>query len=94
MERRLELLAERAAAALDFVTEAAKQTNEAIGQAIKSRFQVGPPSTTLQVKLSGLEMDHCLLILPTSSFCALQAECSAVSALDKVIKKAALAGKE
>jgi hypothetical protein len=40
VERRLELLAERAAAALDFVSDSAKQTNEAIGKWIKSRFQV------------------------------------------------------
>lgn len=59
IERRVELLAERASASIEFVSEAARGTSEALAGWIKRRFQ---------------------------------AECSAVLALDKVIKGAVLSG--
>jgi hypothetical protein len=59
VERRLELLAERASAAIEFVYEAARGTDEALAVRIKRRFQ---------------------------------SECSAVQALDQVVKAAVMSG--
>ncbi len=41
LERRIEMLARQAAASMDFVGEAAKQTAQDVAMWIKSRFQVG-----------------------------------------------------